>query len=68
MDFKQFVKLIQMSRNVWVWRVRASGCASDHFWQLGVSNIRFWGKNGKNPWPKHAKTHITERCACTRAL
>jgi hypothetical protein len=53
---KSISKLIQLPCNERVHRVRASGYASDHFWQLGVSNIRFWGENGENPWPKHAKT------------
>jgi len=35
---------------------------------MGDLNIRFWGENGKNPWPKHAKTCVSERCALSGAL
>ena len=49
-------------------RVRASCCALDHFWRLGDLTIRFWAKNGKNPWQKQAKTCVSERCAWIGAL
>ena len=39
--FISISKLIQMLRNERVRRVRASGHASDNFWQMGILNIRF---------------------------
>jgi len=54
--------------NEYVQCVRAPSCATDHFWQMGDLNIRFWGENGKNPWPKHAKTRVSERYAWSGAL
>ena len=57
-----------MPWNECVRRVRASGYAMGHFWRMGDLNIRFWGENGENPWPKHAKTRVSERCAWSGAL
>ena len=63
--WKPFLK---QSWNECVWRVRASGYAMDHFWRMRDLNIQFWGKNGENSWPKHAKMRVSQRCAWGRAL
>jgi len=57
-----------MSWNECIQRVRASGCALDHFLRMGDLIIRFWDENGEIPWPKHAKTRVSERCAWGGAL
>ena len=57
-----------MSRNGRIRCVEALGHAFDHFGRMGNLTNRFWGENGENPWPKHAKTRVSRCCTWGRVL
>ena len=68
MLLKQFIKLVQLSRNECIRCVRAPDHALDYFWWMGDLTLRFLGENDEDPSRNMRKHAFTERCACGRAL
>ena len=58
MVLKQFIKLIQLSRNKCVRCVRVPGHALDHFLWMRDLTYQFLSENGNDPGPKLAKTRV----------
>ena len=55
---KQFIKLIQLSRNKCIRCVRVPSHALDQFLWMGDLTLRFLSENGDDPMPKHSKTRV----------